>query len=65
MEHGNLFTSEHAMIAYICMVASFALRNAPKPSSAWGLWIMSVLQFAFMNFTEGNANIKTAQNGKP
>ncbi len=64
MEHGTVFTGEHALIAYLCMVASFALRTAPKPNSVWGLWIMSLLQFAFMNFTEGNANMKTAQTGQ-
>ncbi len=64
MEHGSVFTGEHALIAYLCMVASFALRTAPKPTSVWGLWVMSLLQFAFMNFTEGNANMKTAQTGQ-
>lgn len=64
MENGGIFTGEHALIAYLCMVASFALRTAPKPTSIWGLWVMSLLQFAFMNFTEGNANMKTAQNGQ-
>ena len=64
MENGTIFTGEHAMIAYACMVISFGLRTAPKPSSVWGLWAMSLLQFAFMNFTEGNANMKTAQNGQ-
>ncbi len=52
------------MIAYACMVISFGLRTAPKPNSVWGLWAMSLLQFAFMNFTEGTANMKTAQNGQ-
>jgi len=64
MENGGIFTGEHALIAYLCMVGSFAVRTAPKPSSVWGLWIMSLIQFAFMNFTEGTANMKNAQNGQ-
>ncbi len=64
MESSGIFTGEHALIAYVCMVASFALRTAPKPNSIWGLWLMSLLQFAFMNFTEGTSNMKTAQTGQ-
>ena len=64
MEHNGIFTGEHALIAYVCMVASFALRTAPKPNSIWGLWLMSLLQFAFMNFTEGTSNMRTAQTGQ-
>jgi hypothetical protein len=64
MEHGSIFTGEHALIAYLCMVISYGLRTAPKPTSVWGLWIMSLLQFAFMNLTEGNSNMKTAQTGQ-
>lgn len=64
MDNNGIFTGEHALIAYICMVVSFALRTAPKPTSIWGLWVMSLLQFAFMNFTEGTSNMRTAQNGQ-
>ena len=60
----TIFTGEHALIAYVCMVTSFALRTAPKPNSVWGLWLMSLLQFAFMNFVEGTSNMKTAQTGQ-
>ncbi len=38
--------------------------TAPKPNSIWGLWLMSLLQFAFMNLTEGTSNMKTAQTGQ-
>lgn len=64
METG-LFTGEHALIAYVCMVVSFALRTAPKPTNAWALWAMALIQFAAMNFTEGAANVKAAGGGPP
>ncbi len=64
MEHGGIITGEHALIAYLCMVISFALRTAPKPNSIWGLWAMSLIQFAFMNFMEGTSNMRTAQTGQ-
>jgi len=60
----TIFTGEHALIAYSCMVISFGLRTAPKPNSIWGLWLMSLLQFAFMNFVEGTSSMKTAQSGQ-
>ncbi len=64
MENGGIFTGEHALIAYICMVASYGLRTAPKPTSMWGLWLMSLLQFAFMNISESASNMRTAQTGQ-
>ena len=65
MESTSIFTGEHALIAYAMMVISFALRSAPKPPNIGALWIMSIVQFAFMNLTESASNVKAAGGGPP
>jgi hypothetical protein len=62
----TVFTGEHVVMVWLFGVIGFALRTMPRPQNAWQLWLMGVVQYGFMNLTEGTANIAAARSqGSP